>query len=144
MEKESPSHTDTFLRDPLWEEHVIQHQVKVANGLSGGLSPQHVNALQYTRHAIQTDDGPFETKAGHEVKVIGSHRQLPLGNVKGVGSIPPPLNEALQQGSTRGLLWKETNDGLKAIVPDVAPSFRGKLVEPFHHLIGASLTSIRE
>ena len=95
MEKESPSHTNTFLHGPLWEEHVIRHQVKVANGLSGVLPPQHVNAQLDTRHAIQTDDGPLKTKASHVVKFVGSHHYLPLGDMIGVGSVPPPFNEAL-------------------------------------------------
>ena len=46
---------------------------------------------------------PLETKAGHRVEVIGSYRHLPLGDMKGVGSVPPPLNEALHQGGTRRL-----------------------------------------
>ena len=54
-------------------------------------------------HAIYADDGPLKAKAGHAIKVVGSHRHLPLNNMKGVGSIPPPLNEALRQGGTRRL-----------------------------------------
>ena len=42
MKKESLSHTKTLLCGPLWEEHVIRHQVEVADGLSGVLPPQHV------------------------------------------------------------------------------------------------------
>ena len=95
MEKESPSHTNTFLHGPLWEEHVIRHQVKVANGLSGVLPPQHVETQLDARHTIQVDDGPFEVKIVHAVEVIGSHRHLSLSNMKGVGSIPPLLDEAL-------------------------------------------------
>ena len=63
--------------------------------------------------------------------------------MKGVGSIPPPLNEALHQGSTRRLLRKKTNDRLKACLPDIAPSFRDKKVVPLHHFISASPTNIR-
>ena len=77
------------------------------------------------------------------VEVVGSHRHLPLSDVKGVGSVPPPLNEALHQGGTRGLLYKETNNRLEARLLDANPSFKGKQVELLHHLIGAFLTSIR-
>ena len=103
MEKESPNHTDAFLCGSLWEEHVIQHQVKIANGLIGILPPQNVIAQLDTRHAIYANDGPLKTKASHAIKVVGSHRHFPLNNMKGVGSIPPPLNEALCQGCTRRL-----------------------------------------
>ena len=44
MEKESPNHTDAFLYGSLWEEHVIQHQVKIVNGHIGILPPQNVIA----------------------------------------------------------------------------------------------------
>ena len=39
VEKESPSHMDTLLSGPLWEERVIQHQVEVTDGLNGVLPP---------------------------------------------------------------------------------------------------------
>ena len=68
------------------------------------LPPQHVETQLDARHTVQTDDGPFKAKASHVVKVVGSHRHLPLSNMKGVGSIPPHLNEALHQGSTCKLL----------------------------------------
>ena len=48
MEKESPSHVDTFLRGTPWKEHVVRHQVKVANGLNSILPPQHVDAQLHT------------------------------------------------------------------------------------------------
>ena len=105
---------DTLLCSPLWEKHAIWHQVEVANGLSGVLPPQHVKTQLDTWHTFQTDDSPFEAKASHAVEVLGSHRQLPLSNMKGVGSIPPPLNEALHQGSAHRALWKKANDVLKA------------------------------
>ena len=63
--------------------------------------------------------------------------------MKGVGSIPPPFSEALLQGSAHRPLWKKINDGLKACLSDVGPTFKGKKVVPFHHLINASPTSIR-
>ena len=72
------------------------------------------------------------------VKVIGSHRHLSLGNIKGVGSVLPPLNEALRQGSTRKHLQKRTDDRLEAVLLDIAPGFEDKKVVPLHHLIGAS------
>jgi len=75
------------------------------------------------------------------VKVIGSHRHFLLGNMKGVGSVPPALNKALCQGSIRRLLRKKTNDRLKAHLLDIAPGFGNKKVEPLHYLIGASPTS---
>ena len=143
MKKESPSHMDTFLHGPLWEEHVIQHQVKVMNGLHGVFPSQHVNSQLDARHTVKTSNDPFKAKANHVVKVIGSHRHLPLGNMKGVGNVPPPLNEALRQGGTRRLFRKKTDDRLKAHLSDIAPSFEGKQVEPLHHLIDASPTSIR-
>ena len=77
------------------------------------------------------------------VKVIGSHSHLPLSDVKGVGSVPPPLDKALHQGSTRRLLQKETDDRLKTRLSNIASSFGGEKVEPLHYLIGAFLTSIR-
>ena len=63
--------------------------------------------------------------------------------MKGVGSIPPPFNEALHQGKTRKLLQKKTNDRLEARLLDVGLVFRDKKVVPFHHLVGAPSTSIR-
>ena len=104
VEKESPSHIETLIRGLLWEEYVIRHQVEVADGLNGVLPPQHVETPLDARHAIQTDDGPFKAKADHVVKVIWSHHHFPLNNMKGVGSILPPLNKALHQGSARRLL----------------------------------------
>ena len=143
MKKESPTNTDMLLCSPLREKHVIRHQVKIANGLSGVLPPQHVETQLDAQHAIQTDDGPFKAKVGHVVEVVRSHRHLLLSNLKGVGSIPPPLNEALHQGSTQRLLREKTNDRLEARLLDVGPGFKDKKVVPFHHLVGASSTSIR-
>ena len=42
VKKESPSHTGILLPSPLCEEHVIRHQIQVANGLRGVLPPQHI------------------------------------------------------------------------------------------------------
>ena len=42
VKKEGPNHLDALLHGPLWEMHVIHHQVEVADGLSGVLPPQHV------------------------------------------------------------------------------------------------------
>ena len=100
-EEGKPSHTGTLLHSPLWEKHAIRHQVEIANGFSGVLPPQHVETQLDARHADQIDDGPFEAKASHVVEVIGSHYHLPLSNMKGVGSIPSPLNEALANFSRR-------------------------------------------
>ena len=63
--------------------------------------------------------------------------------MKGVGSVPPPFNEALYQGGTRGLFWKKVDDKLKARLLDIAFSFGGEQVEPLHYLIGASPTNRR-
>ena len=104
VEKESPSHTDTLLYGPLWKEQVILHQVEVVDGLSGVLPPQHVETQLNTQRTIQIDDSPFEAKTGHAVKVERNHRHLPLSNMKGVDSIPPPFNEALHQDSAHKLL----------------------------------------
>ena len=134
---------DTLFRSPLCEKHVIWHQVEITDGLSGVLPPQHVETQLDARHTIQVDDGPFEVKTVHAVEVIGSHRHLSLSNMKGVGSIPPPLNEALHQGSTYEFLQKKANDGLEARFPDVGLGFKDKKVVPLYHLISASLTSIR-
>ena len=95
------------------------------------------------RCTVQTDDVPFEPKAGHAVKVIRNHRHLPLSNMKGVGSIPPPFNGALHQGSTRKLLQEKTNYMLKAYFPNIAPGFIDKKILPLHHFISDSLASIR-
>ena len=99
VEKEIPSRTDVLLCSPLWAKHLIWYQVEVVDGLSGVLPPQHVKTQLDAWHTIQIDDGTFEAKAGHVVKVVRSHCHLSLNNMKGVGSILPPLNEALQQGS---------------------------------------------
>jgi len=63
----------------------------------------------------QTDDGPFKAS---------------------MSSFPPPLDEALHQGSTYRHFRKKANDRLKAHFSDVNPCFGNVL-------IGASLTSIR-
>ena len=39
VKKEIPTHTNTLLRSPLGEKHIVQHQVEVADGLSGVLPP---------------------------------------------------------------------------------------------------------
>jgi len=62
VEKESPNYTDAFLCSPLWEEHVIRHQVEVGDGLSSVLPPQHVNAQLDTQHIIQTNDAPSKLR----------------------------------------------------------------------------------
>ena len=49
--------------------------------------------------------------------------------MKGVGSVPPPLNKALHQGGIRRILRKKTDDRLQAHLPDVAPGFEGKQVD---------------
>jgi len=51
-----------------------------------------------------SNDGPLEAKVDHVVEVIGSHRNLPISDMKGVGSVPPPLNEALHQGGISAFL----------------------------------------
>ena len=76
-------------------------------------------------------------------KVVRSHYHLSLNNMKGVGSILSPLNEALQQGSTHKLLWKKTNDRLEACLSDIALDFGDMKIVPLHHFISASPTSIR-
>ena len=63
--------------------------------------------------------------------------------MKGVRSIPPPLNEALYQGGAHILLRKKTDDGLKASLSDIALGFGDKKIVLVHHLIGASPASIR-
>ena len=103
---------DMLLHSPLWEKHVIPHQVDVANGLSGVLPPQHVKTQLDAQYVIQVNDGPFEAKADHAVEVIGSHCHLPLSNMKCMSSIPPSLDEALHQSSTCGPFWKEADDRL--------------------------------
>ena len=65
------------------------------DGLSGVLPHQNVDAELHAQHVVQTDDRPFAVKAGHAVEVIRSHRHLPLGDIKGMGSVPPPLDKAL-------------------------------------------------
>ena len=69
---------DMLLHSPLWEKHVIPHQVDVANGLSGVLPPQHVKTQLDAQYVIQVNDGPFEAKANYAVEIIRSHRYLPL------------------------------------------------------------------
>ena len=48
--------------------------------------------------------------------------------MKGVGSVPPPFNEALRKGGTYRLFQKKTNDRLKARLSDITPGFGGKLL----------------
>ena len=142
VKKESPSHMDMLLCSPLWEKHVIRHQVEVAEGLGRVLPPQHVETQLDAQHTIQVDDSPFEAKVGHTVKVIGSHRHFPFNNIKGMGNIPPPLNEALHQGSAHRPFLEEANDGLEACFLDVGPGFRNKKVVSFHHFVGTSPTNV--
>ena len=77
------------------------------------------------------------------VEVVGSHRHLLLSDMKGVSSIPPPLNEAQHQGSPCRLLQKKANDRLKARLLNVGPSFEDKNVVPLHQLVSAPPTNIR-
>ena len=52
----------------------------------------------------QVDKRPIIPKAFHLVKFIMSHSYLPISNMEGVGSVPPPLNQRLHQnGAGRGL-----------------------------------------
>ena len=60
------------------------------------------------------------------VKVIENHCHLLLSNIKGVGSIPSSLNEALRQGSTHRLFRKKIDDGLKARLLDITLGFEDK------------------
>ena len=92
----------------------------------------------WTPNTLSKQTMPLEAKASHAVEVIRSHCHLLLSNVIGVGSIPPPLNEALHQGITRRHLWKKTNDRFEACLPDLGSSF-GDEVIPLHHLIGDPL-----
>ena len=39
--------------------------------------------------------GPIESQAHHAVEVMRGHRHLLFSNVKGVGSVPPPLDQCL-------------------------------------------------
>ena len=84
---------------------------------------------------MQVSQGPRPRREFHElympisqtmVKVIRSHRHLLLGDMKGMGSVPPPLNEALCQGSTRSLFRKKNDDKLKAHLIDITPGFVDK------------------
>ena len=63
--------------------------------------------------------------------------------MKGVGSIPPPFNEALHQGSIRRLLQKNVNDRLEARLPNIGLGFEDEKVVLFYHLSNASPTSIK-
>ena len=112
----------------------IRHQVKVVDSLNGVLPPQ---------HAVQVNDGPLKAKADHTVEVIGNHCYLTLSNMKGVSSIPPPLDETLHHGSTCRPFQKKANDRHKARFPDISPSLKNEKVIPLHHLVNASPTSIR-
>jgi len=46
--------------------------------------------------------------------------------MKGVGIVPPPLNEVLHQGSTHRLFKKKTDDRLKALLLDITLGFEDK------------------
>ena len=61
------------------------------DGLSEVLPPQHVNAQLHAQQVVQTNDGPLKIKVSHAEEVIGSHWHLSLNNMKGVGTVPPPL-----------------------------------------------------
>ena len=134
MYKKSPSHPNALLRSPLWEKHEIQHQVKVTNGLSRVLSPQHVKTQLDAWHNIQINNGPFKAKAYHAMEVIGSHCYLLLSNMKGMSSIPLPFDKALHQSSTCRLFWKKAKDRLEARFLDVSLGFRNKEIVPLYHL----------
>ena len=62
----------------------------------------------------QVDERPIIRKAVHSVKVMRSHCLLPISNMKGVGSIPPPLCQGLHQNGAGCGLQQQTDDRLKA------------------------------
>ena len=80
----------------------------------------------WTPNTLSKQTMPLEAKASHAIKVIGSHRHLPLSNMKGVGGVPPPLNKVLHQGSICRRFRKKTDDRLKAHLLDITLSFGDK------------------
>ena len=57
--------------------------------------PKKVYAQLLARHTHQIYERPITPKASHVVEIMGSHSHLPISNVEGMGSIPPPLNQGL-------------------------------------------------
>ena len=87
------------------------------DGLDRVLPPQHIKTQLDAWHAIQINDGPFETKADHVVEVIGNHCYLLLNNMEDISSIPPPLDKALHQSSTYKLFRQKAKDRLEVRFP---------------------------
>ena len=66
--------------------------------------PEQVYPQLSARLTLQVYECPIAPKANHAVEIMGSHNHLPISNVKGVGSIPPPFSQGLHQNGTGGSL----------------------------------------
>ena len=76
----------------MWERPVISLNVKVADCLDGITPPEQGYAQLSARLTLQVHESPIAPKAGHAVEVMRNHNHLPISNVEGVSSVPPPLN----------------------------------------------------
>ena len=56
---------------------------------------QQLYAQLKTLLTLQINDRTVSLKVGHSMDIMGSHCHLPLNNVEGVGSVPPPLSQCV-------------------------------------------------
>lgn len=104
---------------------VICLSIELADGIHRVPPPKQLYAQLHARLSVKINERPITSKASHPVKIIVSYQHLLASNMGGVGSVPPPLSQALHQDGTRNGLWQQTDDGLKARSPYVAIGLLG-------------------
>ena len=90
-------HPGTVIRRHLWKRFVIHLDIIVVDHIRHVPPPQQIYNQLYTRLTFQINDRPITSKVGHLMEIMRSHCHLPISNVKGVGSLPPPFSQGLHQ-----------------------------------------------
>ena len=92
------------------EKDVIRLNVGIADRVSSIPLPKKIHAQLDALLTLQIYKCPITPKAGHVVEVMGSHRQLPISNKEGVGSVPLPFSQGLHQNGASRSLWQQAAD----------------------------------
>ena len=60
--------------------------------LSGIPPPVQLYDQLNARLTLQVYESPIKPKASYAMEIVGSYNHLPISNLEGEGSVPPPLN----------------------------------------------------
>ena len=104
VQQKGPNHLGIVIGCHLWERPIICLNVEVADRLGGVPPLEQFYPQLNARLALQVYESPIAPKVGHMVEVVGSHNHIPVSNIEGVGSVPPPLSQSLHQNGTSRLL----------------------------------------